>query len=325
MNCRFVSSSEPRVVAGRHAVPCTCDDRELGCLPCPELHCVCCGREHAKAACTGCLEAARSDLQAIGELCASLPEEAAVKGAQSEAAMLWGPAADPEAWRNYAMSAVRGRLCRCGSRGKSCPSLFGRPCPDAAYLEDCRDEQHPLTVLGGWEQIWRDHLDHHTETTITLTGALAYLDMQIGYMADQIEPAFDEFARELRGCRAHLEDVLRDGDRAERGAPCLQCERPLILVRGERNQPDHWECPTCRRVLSEGDYWRAVYAAHQAISDRLTADAMAERIGVKASVIRVWGARDKIRKHGRDQYGITLYDVADAIKRRDEMNTEKAG
>lgn len=305
-NCRFVSTTEPRVVAGRHQNPCTCDDRELGCLECPETHCIVCGKEHAKAACTACLEAARSDLKAIGDLCASLPEEAAVKGAQSEAMVLLGPSADPEAWRNRATSAMVGRI-------------------DASYLEDCRDEQHPMWVVFTWEQIWRDHLDHQTVAPFTLTAGFAYLDMQIGYMAEQIEPAFDEFARELRGCRAHLEDVLRDGERAERGAPCLQCEKPLILVRGAKDAPDHWECPTCRRILSEGDYWRAVYAAHQAISDRLTADALAERIGVKASVIRVWGARDKIRKHGRNQYGITLYDVADAIKRRDEMNTEKAG
>lgn len=57
-DCKFVASDQPRVIKGRHSVPCTCDG-ELGCLPCPETHCVVCGRAHAKAACTGCLDATR--------------------------------------------------------------------------------------------------------------------------------------------------------------------------------------------------------------------------------------------------------------------------
>jgi hypothetical protein len=306
MTCRFVSTTEPRVISGRHLTPCACDDRELGCLPCPDTHCVVCGKEHAKAACTGCLDDARSDLKAIGGLCASLPAEAVEKGVQSEAMMLLGPSSDPEAWRNRATSAMVGRL-------------------DASYLEDCRDELHPLWVLGTWEQVWRDHLTHYSIGTITVASAHAYLDMQIGYMAEQVDPAFDEFARELRGCRAHLENVLHDGIREQRGAPCLQCERPLILVYGANDQLDHWECTTCRRVLSEGDYRRAVYAAHVAIADRLTAADLSERTGIKASVIRVWGSRDQTIKRGRNHLGITLYDVASVIAKSGNLETEQAG
>lgn len=318
-NCRFVSTTEPRVVAGRHQNPCACDDRELGCLECPETHCIVCGKEHAKAACTGCLEAARSDMKAIGDLCASLPEEAAVKGVQSEAMMLLGPVADPEAWQQYALSAVRGRLCKCIQRLQLCPSLWGKTCPDEAYLEDCRDEQHPLTVLGGWEQIWRDHLDHQTEAPITLDGALAYLDMQIGYMAEQVEPAFDEFARELRGCRAHLENVLRDGIREERGAPCVQCGKHMVRT------DEHWECRTCHRTVTEAEYRFAVGVAYKAVAPALTAADLFERTGVKASVIRVWGSRYPEIKRGRNHLGITLYDVASVIAKRDGTETEQAG
>lgn len=290
MTCRFVSTTEPRVVSGRHATPCVCDDRELGCLPCPEMHCVVCGKAHAQAACTGCLDAARSDLRAIMDLCSSLPAEAVEKGVQSEAMMLLGPAADPEAWRNRATSAMVGRL-------------------DASYLEDCRDELHPLFVLGSWEQIWRDHLDHYSIAPITAASAHAYLDMQIGYMADQVEPAFDEFARELRGCRAHLENVLHDGIREERGAPCVQCEKPMTRV------DDDWHCRTCHRVATEAEYRFAVGVAYRAHAPVLTAADMAERIGVKASQIRVWGSRGLVRKRGKDGNGITLYDVADALSR----------
>lgn len=289
-SCRFVSTTEPRVISGRHQDPCACDDREMGCLPCPETHCVVCSKEHARAACVTCLEAARSDLQAIGDLCLGLPAEAAQKGVQSEAMMLWGPAADPEAWQHRAMSAMVGRL-------------------DASYLEDCRDEMHPLFVLGSWEQIWRDFLDHPTELRITVESAGRYLDLQIGYMSDQVEPAFDEFARELRQCRGHLEDVLRDGIREERGAPCVQCERPMVRTE------DHWECRRCHRRVTEAEYRFAVGVAYRAHSDRLTAMDLGEKLGIKASMIRVWGSRGLVRKRGKDHAGITLYDVSDATAR----------
>jgi len=300
MTCRFVSTTEPRVVAGRHTTPCACDDRELGCLPCPETHCIICGKTHAKAACTACLDAARSDLKAIMDLCLSLPAEAVEKGVQSEAMMLLGPSSDPEAWRNRATSAMVGRL-------------------DASYLEDCRDELHPLWVLGTWEQVWRDHLDHSSIAPVTVASAHAYLDMQIGYMSEQVEPAFDEFARELRGCRAHLENVLHDGIREERGAPCVQCEKPMVRV------GDDWHCRTCHRVATEAEYRFAVGVAYRAHAPHLTAADLAERIGVKASVIRVWGARDSRIKRGRDHLGITLYDVASVIAKRDSTETEQAG
>lgn len=299
--CRFVSTTEPRVIPGRHLIPCACDDRNLGCLPCAETHCVICGRNHAKAACVECLDAARTDLQAIGVLCTSLPAEAVDKGVQSEAMMLLGPAADPTAWRSYATAAMLGKI-------------------DATYLADCRDEQHPLWVLGSWEQIWRDHLDHFSDQLVAVVDALAYLNLQIGYMADQAEPPFDEFARDLRGCRAHLENVLHDGIREERGAPCVQCEKPMV-----RGDDDHWHCRTCHRTATEAEYRFAVAAAYQAHSDRLTATDLADRIGVKASVIRVWGSRGLITKRGKTAEGLTLYDVDSAITKRDSGEQEKAG
>jgi len=239
-NCRWVSTTEPRVIPGRHGADCAGEECR-GCLPCAETHCVVCGREHAKAACVGCLEAARSDLQAIGDLCSALPAEAVEKGVQSEAMMLLSPSADPEAWRNRATSAMVGRL-------------------DAAYLEDCRDEMHPAWVLFTWEQIWRDHLDHRTEELFTLATGWSYLNTQIGYMSEQIEPPFDEFARELRACKAHLENVLRAGIREEKTrVPCLDCDTRLIKVYSPQVIDDHWRCPkrTCNRTYNAEEFARA--------------------------------------------------------------------
>jgi ribosomal protein L37AE/L43A len=290
MTCRFVSTTEPRVVAGRHQTLCACDKRELGCLPCPETHCVVCAKEHAKAACTGCLDAARSDLEAIATLCASLPEEAVEKGVQSEAMVLLGPSSDPEAWRNRATSAMVGRL-------------------DASYLEDCRDEMHPLWILGTWEQIWRDFLDHQTENPVAWGSSYTYLNTQIGYMAEQVEPPFDEFARELRGCRAHLENVLRDGIREERSqTPCVDCETRLVKVFAEKEPEDHWVCPKCRRTYSGEEYARAQhFHMEDERADRFMK--VSEALGMidrPEQTLRTWMANGKVKRSEDPKTGAIL-------------------
>lgn len=298
MTCKFVGSTEPRVISGRHLDPCACDDRELGCLPCPEPHCVVCSKEHAKAACVGCLDAARGDLEAIWSLLAPLDAEAIDKGVQSEAMMLGGPAADPEAWQHHAMSAIRGRLCKCIQRGQLCPSLWDRTCPDVAYLEDNRDEQHPLTVLGGWEQVWRDHLDHFTEQRIHEGTAYRYLSMQIGYMAEQNEPPFDEFARDLRGCRAHLENVLHDGVREERSqVPCVDCETRLVKVYAPKEPDDHWSCPRCSRTYTDQEFARAQHFHMETErADRFVKVSVAlGMIDRPEQTLRAWMAQERVR------------------------------
>lgn len=298
--CKFVASDQPRILPGRHNDPCTCDGSR-GCQPCPEMHCVICGREHAYATCTTCLEAARSDLQEIATLCASLPAEAVEKGVESEAMVLLGPASDPHEWRTRATAALFGRF-------------------DDSYLNDCRDELHPLWVLGTWEQMWRDFLDHQSDAPIDLYAAVSYLDLQMTYMSDHNEPPFEEFARDLRACRAHLEAVLHDGAQVDRGGPCVRCETPMTRV-GD----DGWRCGSCRLTVTEEQYRWAIGAMYHAYSDRMTAAQLSLRIGVSAGVIRVWGSRGKIRRHGRNTDGLMLYDVADAIAKRDEANMGQTG
>lgn len=307
MTCRFVSSTEPRIIPGHHNDPCTCGG-ERGCQPCPELHCVACGRNHASVTCIECLEAARSDLHAIWDLAGALPDEALERGTNSEAMTYLGPVADPEAWRNVAMSAIRGRLCRCMQRRQLCPSLFGGTCPDQAYLADNRDEHHPLFVLGTWEQLWREHLNHPTEQPITIDSAVHYLDMQIGYMASQPEPAFDEFGRELRQCRTRLEDVLQAGDRDERTrVPCLDCATRLNKVYGKTEHDDHWACPRCRRTYDAEAYARA---RHYHLDG--TQPARFVKVSVALGMIdrteatlRTWMANGKVRTQ-RDPHTETL-------------------
>jgi len=251
--------------------------------------------------------ATRADLHEIAELCGALPEEVAHRGVNGEAMMLLGPASDPEAWRNRAMSAMRGRV-------------------DAAYLEDCRDEQHPLWVLGTWEQMWREELDHPTEQTATLPRLVDYLDQQMTYMAGRFEPPFEDFARDLRGCRAHLEDVLQDGIREETGAPCPKCGTgALVKVYGNDEAEDRWTCRNreCREWWTEKDYRAKVGAAYERHAEHLTASAIHRVYRVPEGTTRAWAsaAVGKVRKRGKDAKGLQLYDVADVLAARDEKKS----
>lgn len=256
MTCRFVSTTELRVVAGRHRTDCT-DDNCTACLPCLEAHCQRCSKNHSVAVCVDCTNRTRSDLHRIMDLCLSLPLEAEDKGTNSTAFMLDGPVAVPEDWRRRALLAMLGRVCQCPSRGMVCPTVRGRICPDAAYLEDCRDEPHALTVLGDWDEQWRSMLAHETEVPLSLGRAFSYLDMQLAYMADQVWSDFAGFSREIRSCRVYLERVLGDDDQPETtDVPCLDCSRSLIKVYGKLAADDHWKCPrkSCGREYSESEF-----------------------------------------------------------------------
>lgn len=318
--CKFVTSDQPRVLPGRHTTDCageTC----AGCLPCVETHCAVCRRAHAANVCAECVAATRDDLHTIAALCDALPEETEHRGVNGEAMMLLGPSADPEAWRNRAMSAMRGRL-------------------DDAYLEDCRDEQHPTWVLGTWEQAWRDHLDQPTDLTATLPRLVAYLDRQLHVMAEEQEVPFEDFARDLRGCRGHLEDVLHDGEQRETGAPCPACREQgepcppaLVLDRDDRDPTgvgDKWRCIRCKTWWSEADYRLRVGEDHIDHADELTAADMAVRTRVPAGTLRRWASTTtrringetvetppKLKPSGRSADGRKLYRVTDVLALRD--------
>ncbi|HET6916612.1 MAG TPA: hypothetical protein VFH56_11035 [Acidimicrobiales bacterium] len=255
-NCRWVASDQQRVLPGRHLDGCPEDGCD-GCQPCAEPHCSVCRRAHADGACAECLAESRDELNTIRRICGVLPAEATRRGINGEAMMLNGPSANAEAWGNRHMSALRGRLCKCATRGQVCPAYFDRMCPDAAaYLEDARDEAHPLWVLGGWENLWRDVLDQPSGLKQTIERAADYIDRHMHEMAQREEPDFAQFATEIRGCRAHLEAVIHDerqGDAANVG--CFECGGRLERKLTERNGfEDVWTCTRCRRRYTYAEY-----------------------------------------------------------------------
>jgi hypothetical protein len=265
--CKFNGRDEPRILPGRHDddchgagpgwhpplmwVDCT------GCQPCLESHCGVCHRTHAPATCPECTATQRDELDEIRRICGLLPAEARRRGVNGEAMMLTGPAANAEAFGNHAMSALRGRLCKCHARGQVCPAYFDKTCPDAAaYLEDARDEAHPLWVLGTWENAWRDALDQPSDLKQTVARAADYIDRHLHEMAQRDEPDFAQFATELRGCRTHLQTVIHDenqGDPANVG--CFECGAKIERKLTERDGfEDHWTCTRCHRRYTYAEY-----------------------------------------------------------------------
>jgi hypothetical protein len=250
--CRWVSTTEPRVVPSRHVYGCE-EETCRGCQPCTEAHCRVDGRTHvntAGAACPECVAEARGDLREIGRLCNALPEEVEHRGVEGEAMMLLGPSTDPEAWGHREASARAGRI-------------------PADYLDEARDELHPLFVLGGWDMVYRDAFEHSEAEAMTLAVVVDYLDRNLTYAATWPHVPFEDMARDLRRCVSHLERVLHDenqGDRANVG--CFECGGDLERKLTKTGFDDFWTCGRCRRRYTPAEYNFALRAAIETETER---------------------------------------------------------
>lgn len=331
-DCRWVASDQPRVINRRHMAGCTSDECS-GCHPCTETHCQRCQRIHAVAVCIECTDRTRADLHRIMDLCLTLPVESEERGVNSTAFMLDGPVAVPEDWRRRALLAMLGRVCQCPSRGMVCPTIRGRVCPDAAYLEDCRDEPHALTVLGDWDEQWRTMLAHETELPLTLGRAFSYLDMQLSYMATQEWAEFDRFSQETRSCRVYLERVLGDDDKHEiTDVPCLDCSRNLIKAFGKLAADDRWVCPrkSCQRVYTETEF-NLAKLSHLGTAGEDTYVRVSDALGAirrPEQTLRAWMARGDVQKRTDPRTGTLLVswvDVWTMHQTASTRNRPKAG
>lgn len=316
--CIWRGRDQPRATRGRHVNECgsaSC----AGCFPCPERHCQVCGIEHttlegrgSDQTCAGCIADVRSNLASIETMSGKLIDEAIHHGIDSEAANLAGPSIDTpegiEAWGYRRMSMLMGRI----------PGIE-------------QDDRHPLWVLGSWETLAREHLDQAADESrrITLDTAKGYLERQLHTLAQDEQFPFDDLAKDVDRCRAHVEDVLRDGEQIEKGAPCMKCKRPLTKTTDVGVVT--YECERCHDRLSENQYKLAVRSAHIKNADRLNVDDLAERVEVPASTLRRWASRRRIqalgeevtvhaaliRSCGRDGNGRKVYRVTDALRVRD--------
>ena len=289
MTCRYVARDQPRILVGRHNEGCPGDEC-AGCQPCTETHCRVCKVAHHEHACPDCLDETRESLSEIQRLVESLALEAVVKGVDSEAMNLNGPAADWEALGHVTASVAAGRL-------------------PVDWIETADHELHPLIVLGGWESVYREAFEHDDTDVQTVVGAAGYLDRNLGYASTWPHVPFEDFARDLRRCRSHLERVLHDGEQRDTGAPCMDCRIPLVREWGRLPTTDGWRCPRCKEFRSDEQYRLNVAQVHRERAKWLTDREMQERTGIKAGTVREWARREMVTKRQRE--GRIVYLVED--------------
>lgn len=247
--CKYAGNERPRMLVDRHHDDCqgTCG----GCIPCPSPHCRIDGVTHTEGTCPECRATTRDNLHQIGKLCDSLPAEVEHRGINGEAMVLLLPVADPEARGHLEASILAGRV-------------------PADYLEVADDERHPLTVLGTWQMVWQDALEHDDDSPVTVAAAIDYLDRQLTYMAGYPHVSFADFAHALQGCRAHLASVLHDEERGvTANVPCFDCGSVLERQLGKAGFDDHWTCRRagCRRKYTIAEYNFALRASLEAATE----------------------------------------------------------
>lgn len=347
MSCRHVAKDQPRVLPGRHGDQCPEDVWHpplawvdcAGCQPCPQAHCAmpwCSTHVGAEMlTCPECVGSARDDIDGIGAMTMRLLTEAVHRGINSEAAMLDGPAADPDVFGRRLALAIDNRLCECQPAPH--PDDFEHPmeCPYAkAYIDDARDEAHPLYVLGTWDMVVTEHYGHERTQRVTIASAAAYLTANLTELAQDPEFSFDQLAGEVRRCRSHMEDVLAEGEWIVRGAPCVQCGTRMVRVISDQGAQDAYHCTSCKRTDKGDQYRYAVSVAYVASADELPARELAERIGRPLGTIKRWAGKQRgdllddgtveelpplLPACGRHEDGRRLYRVEDAerLARRD--------
>lgn len=250
------------------------------------------------------------DLRAIVELYGDLPEHAEAMGdPEGEAVLLLGHVASAEAF-GHRLDAAR----------------------DTSHAAD-QVERDVLFTLVSWEELIREERDQPSDLRATVPRAADYLRDSLTWCLSDDENGdlrflgIDQMADEIAGVRAHLENVLKAGDRSDRGVPCLQCGVELTKDWGETEAEDRWLCHTrdCGVTTVEGDELNmAVRATARAYAEWLTASDMEAEYRVPASTVRRWASGDypTVRKKRDVNIGLMVYSVADVKRRRDARSTE---
>jgi hypothetical protein len=274
------------------------------------------------------------DLTAIEDIYARLRAEAYHHAGDSEipggtAMVMLGPRADIETWNYIQLSAEAGRL------------HYGTNDHASSIEVDAikRDgTEPPLSFLAGWVDIIRTQRaqptgPHHATLDTEISYLRGALDWITSVDHDTQKPWWDDadnFAEQLHNVRRTLEEVLREGEQRDTGAPCLDetCEGTRLVKEwaGTKDRPlpatfDAWVCPKCKRRYTAREYVLFCKQAGRLYADRLHETDMLEVYRVQPGTLRKWVQRGHVRKRGRDYSGRTLYDVADTLKQRDAGQT----
>jgi hypothetical protein len=171
-------------------------------------------------------------------------------GGDALAAM--APVANLEAWQNKLDTAERLWLDGQG------PEPFS---------DDSDEWEPPLQLLLFWTELWRMDLDTETEHPT--------LDTETGWIIDNLptlhllyrDQRWDLFEQDVAKARRSLENTLRDGERQQSGAPCVNCRRNLLRLTDPKTGglTDDWRCPGCQREYNPEQYRNAVAAGYASL------------------------------------------------------------
>lgn len=325
-SCRSAGRDQPRLLR-THAPGCE-SSACPGCEPCPERHCGVCDRQHVTVdgrgtdqTCAGCIGDTRTAIRRITELVDLMTAAATERGVNSLAAMHAGPVAASDRWiRRHRLIGDAAAAAK-SDRDAAWQRWL-------AWLDDCRDEQHPLWVLGQWDFTARDHLDQLIDgvgQVLDVPTTAAYLDQHLTRLAHDDAYDFAQMSKELTGCRDHLEQVLAVAPYTETGAPCPACGRADLEKRYADDttaSDDSWTCPKCHQWWTEHDYRTRIAAIYTGVAPVLTASQIREVYRVEEATVRKWAERGKVAKRGKDQHGRMLYDVAMVLDARDQTAKE---
>lgn len=322
--CRHVAEDQPRMLR-THLKDCNTSGCG-GCQPCEERHCSmpdCTGRHlnvSEPQACATCVGQVRSDIGIIVSHLQSdtLVEDFLERGPRSAASWILTDTADPDRWHRreelYLAAAAAGDKTAKG------------------WLEDNRHEYHPMWVLGCWDLVIRTHYGHELSDQATVAQTHAYIAGKLTELAR--DPSFD-FAvikRDMAKTRAALEHILPVDHGPQKGAPCPHCGRSLEKVYDADDTSgasDRWHCKPCDKWWQEAEYQLRVATEYLGNAKALTASQIKAQFGIPEGTVRRWACVTsdtdgndvpaKVRKRGRNQEGMQLYDVPDVeaqIRRR---------
>lgn len=233
MSCRY--DKETRDYLRPDGEPCRVDEYDGK----PTKHCTArrtCSQHvgQDELTCPRCIRPIRRALREIPNLSALMLPEALSAGVESQAAVLAGPAANVEAWSWRKVAARQG-----GSWHLS-------------LIED-DDERHPYSVLTRWQMMLSEDWGHDLPERLSVAGAAAYLERNLSRLANDPEQDWPLFSSEVRKVFSHIETVLHNDTRPERGAPCPTCRNAGQVVRMVRRYA-HWcEDEDCTRQFHFAD------------------------------------------------------------------------
>ena len=249
------------------------------------------------------------DLSAIEALATHLLAQAVHSANDPEfpggAAMLaLAPAADPG---DYAENFEAAEW-----RHETNPLRWGENTIDLEH-EDQEDDLAPvLQTLWFWSDAWRAEHDQQLGTRrATIASEANFLRWALGW-ARENELHWDDFADDIATSRRKLENILRDGERSQRGVPCMYDEcggvalfRKPVPKRGQDGEKtwvlSDWKCPRCGRAWDEAGYRRNVTAATEQVKREevngelwCAPDVAAVMVGRSVKTIRTWVNRGEL-------------------------------